>query len=583
MDGLEVTVGIGGAAGEGIASTGDTLAKVCARRGLHIFVYNSYQSLIRGGHVWLRMRIADERVECHGDHLNMTIALNQDTLNQHTAEVNPHGGILYNSDKLQVAQDDLQDGVQLYPFAVKDLTERYGRNPVMQNTVLLGGLLWFLEFDFDLLEGVLRETFRRKGDKVIESNVGVARAGYEFAREHYARRDLKWRYTGKHRMVVSGNEIFGLGALAAGCKFYAAYPMTPASAILHWLVRYGPRHGMVVKQAEDEIAVINMSVGAGHVGVRAMCGTSGGGFSLMTEAIGLAGMTETPVVIINAQRGGPSTGLPTKTEQGDLNQLFGASQGEYPRAIIAPVDVVDCYYTTIEAFNIAEKYQCPVLVASDLYLSEHRETADPDAFRFDVPIDRGELLTNGVAPDYKRYRITESGISPRVLPGHEGTAYVAASDEHDEQGILISDEYTNPAMRKVMMEKRMRKVVGMLHDLPAPTLYGPADADLTLVGWGSTQGVIREAVAQLAEEGISANNLQIKYLVPFHADAVEAILHSCKVKIAVEQNFTAQLARHIRAETGIKMDEKILKYDGEPLEPRYIVERVKEVLHAYSH
>jgi 2-oxoglutarate/2-oxoacid ferredoxin oxidoreductase subunit alpha len=582
MNGLEVTVGIGGAAGDGNAATGDSLAKVCARLGLHVFVYNSYQSIIRGGHVWLRMRIAEEKVECHGDHLNLTLALNQDTLNQHTSEVNANGGILYNSDKLQVAQDDLQPGVVLYPFPVKDLSEKFGRNPVMQNTVLLGGLLWLLDLDFDVLEGMLRETFRRKGDKIVEANVGVAHAGYNYAVEHYAKRDYRWRLSGKRRMVVSGNEIFGLGALAAGCKFYAAYPMTPASSILHWLVRYGPRHGMVVKQAEDEIAVMNMTVGAGHVGTRAMCGTSGGGFALMTEAIGLAGMTETPVVVISAQRGGPSTGLPTKTEQADLNQLFGASQGEYPRAIMAPVDVVDCYYSVVEAFNIAEKYQCPVLIASDLLLSEHRETADPEAFTFDVAIDRGELITDGAPSDYKRYRFTESGVSPRVLPGHEGTAYVAPSDEHDEQGILISDEFTNPPVRKAMMEKRMRKVDGILRDLPAPELYGPAEADVTLVGWGSTQGLIREAVALLTEEGITANHLQIKYLVPFHAAEVEAILQHSKCKIAVEHNFTGQLARHIRAETGIKMDEKILKYDGEPLEPHHIVERVKEVLHAYS-
>jgi 2-oxoglutarate ferredoxin oxidoreductase subunit alpha len=582
MNGLEVTVGIGGAAGDGNAATGDTLAKVCARLGLHVFVYNSYQSIIRGGHVWLRMRIADHKVDCHGDHLTLLMALNQDTLNRHTAEVDANGGILYNSDKLQVARDDLQPGVVLYPFPVKDLSEQYGRNPVMQNTVLLGGLLWLLDLDFDVLEGMLRETFRRKGDKVVEANVGLARAGYNFARLNYAKRDYRWRFGGKRQMVVSGNELFGLGALAAGCKFYSAYPMTPASSILHWLVRYGPRHGMVVKQAEDEIAVVNMAIGAGHVGVRAMCGTSGGGFALMSEAVGLAGMTETPVVIISAQRGGPSTGLPTKTEQADLNQLFGASQGEYPRAIIAPTDAVDCYYSVIEAFNLAEKFQCPVLIASDLYLSEHRETADPDAFRFDVPIDRGELIADGAPPDYKRFKITPSGVSPRALPGHEGTLYVAASDEHDERGVLISDEFTNPPVRKAMMEKRMRKMEGILRELPPPELYGPADAEVTLVGWGSTKGLIREAIALLAEDGISANNLQIKYLVPFHAAEVEAILRQCRCKIAVEQNFTAQLARHIRAETGIKMDEKILKYDGEPMEPRYIVERVKEVLHAYS-
>ncbi len=582
MKRTEVTVGIGGAAGEGIGSTGDTLARVCARLGLHIYAYNSYQSVIRGGHVWLRMRIADQKVHSHGDHLHVLMALNQDTLNQHTAEVHRGGGILFNADKLQVPKEDLQPDVNLYPFPVKTLTEKYGRNPVMQNTLLLGALFWLLNLDFDMLAGMLKETFQRKGDKVVEANVGIATAGYKYAEQNYAKLDYSWKFSGKQRMVVSGNELFGLGALAAGCKFYSAYPMTPASSILHYLARYGPRHGMVVKQAEDEIAVINMAIGAGHVGVRAMCGTSGGGFSLMTEAVGLAGMTETPVVIIESQRGGPSTGLPTKTEQADLNQMFGASQGEYPRAIIAPTDVVDCYYAVIEAFNIAEKYQCPVIVASDLLLSEHRETADPEDFRFEVPIERGELITDGLPDNYKRYAITPSGVSPRVLPGHQGTSYVAASDEHDEEGILISDVFTNPAMRKQMMEKRMRKMAGILRECPPPQLWGPKEADVTLIGWGSSQGVIRDAIAILAEEGIAVNNLQIKYLVPFHAKEVEEILKSGSKTIVVENNYTGQLARHIRAETGLKVDGTLLKYDGEPFEPHHIVEHVKEVLHVHT-
>ncbi|RMF85218.1 MAG: 2-oxoacid:acceptor oxidoreductase subunit alpha [Nitrospinota bacterium] len=581
MRGTEVTVGIGGAAGEGIGSTGDSLARVCARLGLHLCAYNSYQSVIRGGHVWLRLRIADEKIYSHGDHLNILLALNQDTLNRHTAEVR-QGGILFNADRLQVPQDDLQPGVELFPFPVKALTEKYGRHPVMQNTLLLGGLLWLLDLEFEVLAGILREMFQRKGDKVVEANVGIARAGYEYAQQHYPKLNYAWRFSGKRRMVVSGNEMFGLGAIVAGCKFYSAYPMTPASSILHYLARHGPAYGMVVKQAEDEIAVINMAIGAGHVGVRAMCGTSGGGFALMTEAVGLAGMTETPVVIIEAQRGGPSTGLPTKTEQGDLHQMFGASQGEYPRAIIAPTDVVDCYYTVIEAFNLAEKYQCPVIIASDLYLSEHRETADPEEFRFDVPIERGELITDGVPENYKRYAITPSGISPRVLPGNHGTAYVAASDEHDEDGILLSDVFTDPVKRKRMMEKRMRKVEGMRQELPPPQLEGPADAEVTLIGWGSTKGVIRDAITLLAKDGIRANHLQIKYLVPFHAQEVEAILKQCRRTVVVENNYTGQLARHIRAETGIAVDEKILKYDGEPFEPHHIVERVKEVVHVHS-
>jgi 2-oxoglutarate ferredoxin oxidoreductase subunit alpha len=468
---------------------------------------------------------------------------------------------------------------------IRELTQAFGRQAVVQNTVALGGLFWLLQLDFEMLEGVIREIFggrRSKNEAVVEMNLGVARAGYQYVREHYPAWNCPWQFTGKQRMVVSGNEMFGMGALAAGCKFYAAYPMAPSTAVLHWLASHAARYNIVVKQCEDEIAVLNMVVGAAHVGVRAMCATSGGGFSLMTEAVGLAGITETPVVVIDVQRGGPSTGLPTKTEQADLNQLFGASQGDYPRAILAPTDVVDCFYTVVEAFNLAEKYQCPVLIASDLLLSEHRESADPDDFNFNVPIERGELITNGVPDGYKRFAFTPSGVSPRALPGTEGAAYVAASDEHDEAGVLISDEFTNPEIRRRMMEKRMRKMEGLLKDCPPPQLFGPADAEVTLIGWGSTKGVIREAITALAAQGITANNLQIRYLVPFHEAEVRAILEASRRTLVVENNYSGQLARHIRAETGFTVDGKILKYDGEPFEPHHIVERVKEILHGNS-
>ena len=581
MQHLEVTVGIGGAAGDGSGATGDNLAKVCSRLGLHVFAYNSYQSLVRGGHVWLRLRIGAQKVMTHGDDLNLLIGLNQDTLDRHAREVVPGGGILYN-ERLKVVQDDLQPGVQLYPLPIRELLQPFGRQTVLQNTIALGGLFWLLSLDLDVLEGAIQELFggRRKSEEIVASNVGAARAGYQSVRERYPALGYDWQFTGKTRMVVSGNEMFGLGALAAGCKFYAAYPMAPSTAVLHWLARHAASHDIVVKQCEDEIAVLNMAIGAAHVGARAMCATSGGGFSLMTEAVGLAGMTETPVVVIDVQRGGPSTGLPTKTEQADLNQLFGASQGDYPRAILAPTDVVDCFYTVVEAFNLAEKYQCPVLIASDLLLSEHRESADPEDFNFDVPIDRGALVTNGVSQgEYKRFASTPSGVSPRALPGTEGIAYVAASDEHDETGVLISDEYTNPEMRVLMMDKRMRKMEGLLKDCPPPQLFGPADAEVTLIGWGSTKGVIREAIAALAEEGITANNLQIRHLVPFHEAEVRDILQASRRTLVVENNYTGQLARHIRAETGFTVDGKILKYDGEPFEPHHIVARVKEILH----
>jgi len=580
MKHLEVTVGIGGAAGDGSGATGDNLAKVCSRLGLHVFAYNSYQSLVRGGHVWLRLRIGAQKVMTHGDHLNLLIGLNQDTLDRHAREVAPGGGILYN-DRLKVVQDDLQSGVHLYPLPIRDLLQPFGRQTVLQNTIALGGLFWLLGLDLDVLEGAIQELFggRRKSEEIVASNVGAARAGYQYVREHYPVMGYDWQFTGKRRMVVSGNEMFGMGALAAGCKFYAAYPMAPSTAVLHWLANHAVRYGIVVKQCEDEIAVLNMAIGAAHVGVRAMCATSGGGFSLMTEAVGLAGMTETPVVVIDVQRGGPSTGLPTKTEQADLNQLVGASQGDYPRAILAPTDVMDCFYTVGEAFNLAEKYQCPVLIASDLLLSEHRESADPEDFDFQRPIERGALLTNGIPEGYKRFAYTDSGISPRALPGTEGAAYVAASDEHDEKGVLISDEFTNPAERVRMMDKRMRKMEGLLKDCPPPQLFGPVDADVTLIGWGSTKGVIREAMAALAEQGITANNLQIRYLVPFHEAEVLAILQASRRTLVVENNYSGQLARHIRAETGFTVSGKILKYDGEPFEPHHIVERVKEILH----
>src|SRR5206468_8021568 len=298
-------------------------------------------------------------------------------------------------------------------------------------------------------------------------NVKIMKAGYDYAREHFVPlvKDA-WNFSRVRRPFATGNELFALGAATAGCKFYSAYPMTPASSILHWMASHGERCGVVVKQCEDELAVANMAIGAGHAGVRSMCATSGGGFALMTEAIGMAGMIETPVVIVNVQRGGPSTGLPTKTEQGDLNQAVGASQGDYPRVIIAPRDATDCFYTTVEAFNLAETFQLPVIIISDLLLGEHRSTVDPEALSSQVPIERGEWV-EALSPDdaqnggYKRYALTPSGISPRARPGREGLIHVSGTDDHDEHGILISDEHTNPAIRRKMHEKRMRKMVGV--------------------------------------------------------------------------------------------------------------------------
>jgi 2-oxoglutarate ferredoxin oxidoreductase subunit alpha len=377
-------------------------------------------------------------------------------------------------------------------------------------------------------------------------------------------------------------------------RFYCAYPMSPSTGVLHWFARHGQQLGIMVRQVEDELGVINMAIGAAHTGARAMCATSGGGFALMTEALGAAAMMEVPVVCIDVQRAGPATGVPTKTEQGDLWQVLGAGQGDYPRLIVAPTTILDCFKTVPELFNLAERFQCPGIILSDLLISEGRSSVDPDDLSFDVPIDRGEIVGangsnghangsgNGHTPDglatYKRYEFTESGVSPRAFPGTEGYVHVVATDEHDDEGGLISDEYTNPHKRQAMHEKRMRKMDGILPRIEPPRLYGSPEADVTLLGWGSTEGVIREAIDQLAAQGVVANNLQIKWLVPLHADAIMEELGKSRRVIIVENNYSGQFARYLRSETSFVADGHIRKYDGEPFMPHHIVDGVKTIL-----
>lgn len=574
----DLIVGIAGAAGDGLDKTGDTLARTASRLGLYVYAYNSYQSLIRGGHTWLRIRVSEEKARTHGDHVHALIPLNQDSIERHASEVEPGGIIIFNSDKVECEESLVRDGVTCLGLPVKELTKPFGRIPaIMQNSVSLGALLYWLGLDFRLTEEVYADTFAHKGQEVIDQNVGIARAGYDYAAENIQQSGTDWTFTNIRRPFMTGNEATALGAVAAGMKFYAAYPMTPASTILHWLVANGEKAGVMVKQAEDELSVVNMAIGAGVAGVRSMCGTSGGGFALMTEAIGMAGIMEVPIVIINVQRGGPSTGLPTKTEQADLNQVYGASQGDYPRVIVAPSTVTDAFYTAAEAHNLAEQFQIPVIIISDLLLGEHPETIEPDALTPNVPIERGKLLET--APEgYNRFALTDDHISPRVLPGTPDAAFVLASDDHDEEGVVISDVFTNPPLRRKMQEKRLSKMTGILSALTPPELAGPTEADVTLVGWGSTLGVIQEALEQLAEVGISANHLHIKYLVPFHVDEVSTILSTSKRVIVIENNGTGQFARHLRAETGIKADDNLLKYDGEPFTPGFITNAVQSIL-----
>src|SRR5881296_2244008 len=421
---VDFAVAIGGENGQGIASTGDILARIFARRGLNLNAYNAYQSIIRGGHTFLTIRASDGPVRSMGDKVDVLIPLNQDSLDRHLRLMKTGSRVLYDGDKLKPGAPAAE--VQLCPMPMKELTKG---NKLAANTAALGATLQMLGIESEALEAVMARQFKKKGDAVVAENVGIARAGYDYAAQNFKPFPFKAPKLSRPQAIVTGNQATAMGGVAAGVKFYAAYPMSPSTGVLMWMAAHARQLGIMVRQVEDEIGVMNMVIGAGHTGCRAMCATSGGGFALMTEAIGMAGMIETPVVCVDVQRAGPATGVPTKTEQGDLWQVLGAGQGDYPRIIVAPSNIVDCFTLVPTLFNLVDKFQCPGIILSDLLLSEGRSSIDPDELDFNVPIDRGDVIgLNGDTPSvnggYKRYLVTDSGISPRALPGTPGYVHV---------------------------------------------------------------------------------------------------------------------------------------------------------------
>jgi 2-oxoglutarate ferredoxin oxidoreductase subunit alpha len=439
-----------------------------------------------------------------------------------------------------------------------------------------------LRADFKVLEEALVLQFKNKGQEVVDENVSMARAGYDYAQAHFKPCPDALPEGKKPLAVWTGNEAIAMGGAAAGVKFYCAYPMSPSTGVLHWMAKNARELGIMVRQIEDEVGVANVAIGAAHTGARTMCATSGGGFALMTEAFGAAAMMEVPVVFINVQRAGPSTGVPTKTEQGDLWQALGASQGDFERIIVAPRDALDAFRTLSELFNLVDHYQCPGLVLSDLLISEGTFSVNPDDVDMHPKIDRGALivaskdaLDNG---SYRRYEDTETGISPRAVPGLPGHVHVIATDEHDEEGILISDEFTNPHKRRQMVEKRARKLNDFPKKVEAPKIQGPADAEVTLVGWGSTDGVLQEAVELLSHQGVAANYLAVKWIKPLHADEISRALSNAKKVLVVENNFSGQFYRYLRGETGLSVHGHIRKYDGEPFLPHHVANGVVDHL-----
>lgn len=573
----EVTIRVGGAAGDGVQSAGLIIAKTFSRSGLHVNTYNYYQSIIRGGQSWYQIRASDSKVRSQGDGLDVLIALNKDALSRHTnPQINEGGASPIGKGGVAIFDSTLkfekQGEAEYYPMPLGEIASRYSKNALMKNTVAIGAAMAAINMDIETLAGVIRDQFGNKG-KIAEENVNAAKEGYEYFNANFKKLDIHLKTSDKKYHLMSGGESLAFGAVNAGLKMYVAYPMTPASSALHYLAKHQKEFDLFVKVPEDEISAIVMAAGANYAGVRAMTGSSGGGFSLMVEALGMAGMMEIPLVVYESQRAGPSTGLPTKTEQGDLNLVLGASQGDFARIILAPRNVEDAFYLTREAFNLAEKYQTPVIVMSDLYVAEHYETVEP--FDLNFKIDRGKIAESAVE-NYKRYEYTEDGISFRSIPGTPGNMHNEDSDEHNEFGDVVSDAVTDPSLRVESMKKRMRKLNGYFKEMPPTPTYKMEGAEIAVVQWGGTQGVVEEAVDNLREKGYKVGAVEINRPYPLNPDIGEHLAGKKKI-IVVENNYSGQMNKLIRSEFLVKTD-LITKFDGECFYPGALTDDIEAVI-----
>jgi 2-oxoglutarate ferredoxin oxidoreductase subunit alpha len=572
----------GGEAGDGVFAVSDMLALMFARAGLEILTTQTYSSRIRGGHINASVRIGERELHSQGDELDMLIALDLETVELHRKNIQDGGIVLYDNSQGEVDLSDLeQRQVTIFPIPARKIAREKLSAPIMKNIVMTGAALASVDFDaeFEFLGGLIRERFLSKGEKIVAKNMEAAAAGRELILQmNKPKRHKMEKRQRARKMLLQGSDAVAFGALTAGCRFMASYPITPASDIMEYLVAKFPKYNGVMVQAEDELAAINMAIGAAYSGTRALAASSGPGIALMIEALGLAAVTETPLVVVDVQRCGPSTGMPTRMEQADLDLLVYGAHGEIPRIVLAPSDIEECFYHTIRAFNLAEKYQCPVIVATDQYLSQSQRTTWP----FDlskVSVDRGWLvkdedLANLDGP-FRRYLITDRGISPRAIPSQEGTIFKTTGVEHVESGNATE----NPDARVRMMRKRFSKLdTFRKEDMLPPKIYGNPESDITLVGWGSTKGVILEVMERFKHaDGLDLKLMQLLDLWPFPAQAVTALLQASRQIIVVENNFTGQMANLIRQETGIACT-KMVKYNGAPFSPKELYQRLKELI-----
>jgi len=489
---LDYTIKIGGQAGQGIQTIGDGLARVFARTGYHVFIHQDYESRIRGGHNFFQIRVSDEPVTCSRERIDLVIALDRPSITGSVGQLTESGVIVYDSTTMK----EKYEGPQFLDIPFVELATKDGGSGIMANTVATGAALGMLGMKLDLFLEVIGDAMGRKGPRVVEENRQAAARGRDFAAGHCARCAFRMAPARARNLLIDGSTALGLGAILSGCTFYAGYPMTPATGILQFMAGKAGQYGIVVEQAEDEIAAINMVIGASFAGARSMTATAGGGFALMVEGLSLAAMTETPVVIALGQRPAPATGLPTRTEQADLLFVLHAGHGEFPRVIFAPGSPAEALHLTNKAFDLAEKYQVPAFVLFDQYLADSGWTYEGLDLKEIVYKDyrlRGKALEE--TTDYKRYAFTASGVSPSAVPGQSKNLVVEDSDEHDEEGHLTEDA----ELRRRMVEKRLLKKLPLIRgEMGPPALYGDPRPETVIVGWGSTYGVLREAIDRLS-------------------------------------------------------------------------------------
>lgn len=552
MTTLDVNITVAGAAGEGIQTIGSVLAKSISRLGYAVFSWQEYESRIRGGFNTYSVRITDAPQNSPRMDADILVAFNDRAAEKYRPWLKKNGIIV---------GEGASESVFSIPFT-RIASERWGRQ-VYGNSLALGVLWGMLGADIQLIVESVEQAFSDKGADVIDKNREALRTGYELA-EKSCRGICPWHLEKcpDEYYLINGQPAIALGAVLAGCRFMSAYPMTPSTGIITFLAHNEDELGVMTEQAEDEISAINMVIGAQFAGCRAMTATSGGGFALMVEALSLSGMTETPLVVVLAQRPGPATGLPTRTAQGDILFAIHAGHGEFPKCVFAPSDPVEAFRLTVKAFNMADRFQIPVIIMTDQFVADsHFSFSDFD----NDDVEPEFFLANAEAiSDYRRYLITDSGVSPRLYPGQSHHLVCADSDEHDEYGHITEDLL---GMARPMMEKRMRKLQGIKKLISPPKAYLVSDARSVLVSWGSTRHAVIEAVEILRKNGERVGCLHFSEVWPLP----EAVLPEGKRWIPVEQNMKSQFAQLFRCEYGVAVEEPILRYDGLPITGGWIV------------